>query len=92
MTIYIVDAFAACPLTGNPAGVCPLDNEADGSWMQEVAREMNLSETAFIWPEEDGFQLRWLKTFPIRGVIVTAPSHDPKFDFVSRLFAPGADE
>jgi len=44
---------------GNPAAVCPLSEAADDSWMQSVAAEMNLSETAFFWPEADGFRLRW---------------------------------
>jgi PhzF family phenazine biosynthesis protein len=195
--IYTVDAFAEKPFSGNPAAVCPLDEAADETWMQQVAAEMNLSETAFFWPEADGFRLRWftptlevalcghatlasahvlwsesgrlacdevarfhtrsglltaerngagiqlnfpskeletveppagllealgttacyvaknvfdyfleldgdravrelepdfarLKAFPVRGVIVTARSNDPRFDFVSRFFAPAA--
>jgi PhzF family phenazine biosynthesis protein len=57
--IYTVDAFAHAPFTGNPAAVCPLDSPRDEAWMQRVAMEMNLSETAFLWPEADGFRLRW---------------------------------
>src|SRR5687767_12580170 len=49
--IFTVDAFSARPFTGNPAAVCPLREAADESWMQHVAAEMNLSETAFFWPE-----------------------------------------
>ena len=56
---YQVDAFADRPFTGNPAAVCLLDHEPDPSWMQAVAAEMNLSETAFLWPEPEGFRLRW---------------------------------
>ena len=194
--IFTVDAFADRPFAGNPAAVCPLHAAADESWMQNVAAEMNLSETAFLWPGKDGFHLRWftptvevalcghatlasahilwetgrlpasemarfqtqsglltaqqidssiqldfpakrletvapperlfdalgavghyvgqnafdylieldsesavrslnpdfarLRNFPVRGVIVTARSSDPQFDFVSRFFAPGA--
>ena len=58
-SIYTVDAFAEKPFTGNPAAVCPLERAADDAWMQRVAAEMNLSETAFLWPEADGFRLRW---------------------------------
>jgi len=58
-TIYQVDAFTSQSYTGNPAGVCLLTAPADEVWMQNVAREMNLSETAFLHPEEDGFRLRW---------------------------------
>lgn len=57
--IYQVDAFADGPFTGNPAAVCPLDEPADAAWMQNVALEMNLSETAFCWPEDDVLRLRW---------------------------------
>jgi len=57
--IYQVDAFTAEPFAGNPAAVCLLAEPADAAWMQNVAREMNLSETAFLVPRADGFQLRW---------------------------------
>jgi predicted PhzF superfamily epimerase YddE/YHI9 len=168
-----IDAFADRPFTGNPAAVCLLEREADADWMQAVASEMNLSETAFVHPRDDGFGLRWftpatevdlcghatlaaahalwsegldfpatpvesegapdglldalgveadftgrsrfdalvvvdcaqrvqalepdfaeLARVPVRGVIVTGPSDDARFDFVSRFFAPavGIDE
>jgi PhzF family phenazine biosynthesis protein len=57
--IFTVDAFAEVPFAGNPAGVCLLEQPADVEWMQHVAREMNLSETAFVSPRVDGFNLRW---------------------------------
>lgn len=60
--LWIVDAFAEKPFTGNPAAVCLLDAARDAAWMQHVAAEMNLSETAFVSPRangEDGFDLRW---------------------------------
>jgi PhzF family phenazine biosynthesis protein len=57
--LFQVDAFAARPFAGNPAAVCLLPAGADAGWMQRVAAEMNLSETAFLHPEEDGFRLRW---------------------------------
>jgi len=57
--LFHVDAFTAKPFSGNPAAVCVLANPAEEQWMQNVAREMNLSETAFLWPSEGGFQLRW---------------------------------
>jgi PhzF family phenazine biosynthesis protein len=202
--IFTVDAFTAAPFAGNPAAVCPLPAPADEPWMRAVAREMNLSETAFVSPRgpaaPEEFALRWftpavevalcghatvaaahvlwetgrvpgdrairfhtksgvltarrddgrdggwieldfpakppeaagappalvealgvtpvwvgqnrmdylleleseeavrkvdpdfrlLKSLPVRGVIVTARSHSPEFDFVSRFFAPGA--
>jgi PhzF family phenazine biosynthesis protein len=175
-----VDAFADRPFAGNPAAVCLLDDERDSEWMQTVAAEMNLSETAFVRPLREDFELRasahalWeqrvvvadapirfqtksgvlictqrndfieldfpatpispadpsdelclalgvtpsfagqskydqlivveseqilrslqpdfsqLRRIPMRGVIVTSASDDPRFDFVSRFFAPGA--
>lgn len=194
--IFQVDAFTAAPFAGNPAAVCLLPAPAEPGWMQRVAREMNLSETAFLVKREDGWGLRWftptvevalcghatlasahvlweealltageearfhtksglltcrragewvemdfpaareepasppdslaealgatpryvgrnqfdflveldseetlralapdqalLKTLPVRGVIVTSRPADPRFDFVSRFFAPGS--
>jgi predicted PhzF superfamily epimerase YddE/YHI9 len=57
--IYQVDAFAKAPFKGNPAGVCIVQNAADEKWMQSVASEMNLSETAFAYPENGDYNLRW---------------------------------
>jgi len=57
--IYQVDAFTEKPFSGNPAAVCILSAPRDPMWMQNVAKEMNLSETAFLQKEEDGFSLRW---------------------------------
>ena len=51
--IYQIDAFTTKPFKGNPAGVCILDHEPDVQWMQNVAMEMNLSETAFVFPGHD---------------------------------------
>lgn len=194
MRLLQVDAFTDIAFKGNPAAVCILDRERDAAWMQDVAKEMNLSETAFLVPHADGFGLRWftpsvevalcghatlasahalweervletdarfhtlsglltatrdgdlieldfpakaeekaeapgllleslgakptyvgrnqfdylievetedelralnpdharLRTIPVRGVIVTSRSSDPRFDFVSRFFAPGS--
>jgi predicted PhzF superfamily epimerase YddE/YHI9 len=56
---FIIDAFADAPLQGNPAAVCLLSEPADPAWMQRVAAEMNLSETAFVVREGDGYGLRW---------------------------------
>ncbi len=57
--LYQVDAFSGRPFRGNPAAVCLLDGPRDEGWMQNVAMEMNLSETAFVHSEGDGFRLRW---------------------------------
>ncbi|HLG75092.1 MAG TPA: PhzF family phenazine biosynthesis protein [Ktedonobacteraceae bacterium] len=53
------DAFTDRPFAGNPAAVCVLPEPRNAEWMQDVASEMNLSETAFLVPREDGFDLRW---------------------------------
>ena len=57
--IFQVDAFTAQPFQGNPAGVCLLEKPRDAAWMQSVANEMNLSETAFLLLKNDGYRLRW---------------------------------
>ena len=57
--VFQVDAFTAKAFSGNPAAVCLLEEEAEVQWMQSVAAEMNLSETAFLVPQNDGFGLRW---------------------------------
>jgi PhzF family phenazine biosynthesis protein len=58
--IYQVDAFVAeHEFSGNPAGVCITPSDPDDSWMQNVAMEMNLSETAFLVQEGEEYRLRW---------------------------------
>jgi len=59
IAIYQVDAFTEKPFQGNPAAVCILLEPGEEAWMQNVAREMNLSETAFLHRQGDGFNLRW---------------------------------
>ena len=54
-----VDAFTDRPFTGNPAAVCLLPSPRDAQWMQQIALEMNLAETAFLVRRPDGFDLRW---------------------------------
>jgi PhzF family phenazine biosynthesis protein len=57
--IIQVDAFTSKPFAGNPAAVCVLPEAREETWMRQVAREMNLSETAFLHPMDSGFSLRW---------------------------------
>jgi len=62
LPLFQVDAFTDTPLTGNPAAIVLLDRGSDDDWMQAVASEMNLSETAFLLPldpEVGAFELRW---------------------------------
>lgn len=57
--IYLVDAFTAEPFRGNPAAVCLLPAWRDDRWLQQVAAEFNLSETAFLVRGGGGYDLRW---------------------------------
>lgn len=60
IAITQVDAFTSKPFAGNPAAVCILPKAPDEQWMRDVAREMNLSETAFLVPRDGAYNLRWL--------------------------------
>ncbi len=62
LDLYTVDAFTDRAFAGNPAAVCLLTEPRDAAWMQSVAREMSLSETAFLHPRTprtEGWSLRW---------------------------------
>src|ERR1039458_3505814 len=59
IAITQVDAFTSKPFAGNPAAVCILSKAPEERWMRDVAREMNLSETAFLVPQDGGYNLRW---------------------------------
>ncbi len=77
-TIIQVDAFTNKPFAGNPAAVCVLETPQDDEWMQNVAKEMNLSETAFLVKQEDGYSLRWFTPtteVPLCGHATLASSH-----------------
>jgi PhzF family phenazine biosynthesis protein len=54
-----IDAFTSERFRGNPAAVCLLEEPTDETWMQALAAEMNLSETAFVVAQDDGYNLRW---------------------------------
>jgi PhzF family phenazine biosynthesis protein len=59
LSLYQVDAFTNEPFKGNPAAVCLLDEARPEDWMRALAAEMNLSETAFVLPQGEEFNLRW---------------------------------
>ncbi len=59
LPLFHVDAFASRRFTGNPAAVCLLQEARDSAWMQNVAAELNLADTAFLLPMADHLQLRW---------------------------------
>lgn len=77
--IFQVDAFTNRPFAGNPAAVCILPQPKDDDWMQNVAQEMNLSETAFLLRQDDGsYNLRWFTPateVPLCGHATLASAH-----------------
>jgi len=76
--IYQVDAFTAEPFKGNPAGVCILEKDASDEWMQNVAAEMNLSETAFLTPDHQDFRIRYFTPaaeIPLCGHATLSSAH-----------------
>ncbi len=74
-----VDSFTSEPFRGNPAAVCLLEHEVSDSWMQSVAAEMNLSETAFpVRREKNEYSLRWFTPtveVPLCGHATLASAH-----------------
>jgi PhzF family phenazine biosynthesis protein len=78
LRIVQVDAFTDTLFAGNPAAVCVLPGPREAQWMQHVAREMNLSETAFLYRRPDGFDLRWFTPaveVPLCGHATLASAH-----------------
>lgn len=57
--MFLVDAFASAPLSGNPAAVCLLQAAVETTWMQSMAGEMNQAETAFVLRQGEDWSLRW---------------------------------
>lgn len=58
-SLFLIDAFSSQPFGGNPAAVCLLPGPAEAAWMQLLAGELKLSETAFLWEQAGGYSLRW---------------------------------
>jgi PhzF family phenazine biosynthesis protein len=76
--LFIVDAFTEKPFSGNPAAVCLLPSWKANAWLQAVAAEMNLSETAFLVKQADSFDLRWFTPrveVDLCGHATLAPAH-----------------
>ncbi len=85
--IHQVDAFTNRLFKGNPAAVCLLHETMDDAWMQNLAAEMNLSETAFLLRCEDGFDLRWFTPeteVDLCGHATLASAFPCRLAFVSR--------
>ena len=59
ISLLQIDAFTNRPFSGNPAAVCILSEPREAEWMQQVAAEMNLSETAFLHQQKESYSLRW---------------------------------
>jgi len=76
--LFQVDAFTSVPFRGNPAAVCLLEEPREDAWMQALAAEMNLSETAFVRPLDRRFELRWFTPaieVPLCGHATLASAH-----------------
>jgi len=87
--LYQVDAFSSALFGGNPAAVCLLAAWPDDAWMQAVAAENNLSETAFVVSEPEGPRIRWFTPtteVDLCGHATLASSH---VLFRKGLVAPG---
>jgi len=77
-TIYQVDAFTSAPFTGNPAGVCILENLMPDNWMQNIAAELHVSETAFISAGREGYDIRFFtpeSEVPLCGHATLSSAH-----------------
>jgi PhzF family phenazine biosynthesis protein len=59
LSLFHIDAFTDTPFAGNSAAVFILDEPREDAWLQRVAREMNLAATTFLYPQDDGYHLRW---------------------------------
>jgi predicted PhzF superfamily epimerase YddE/YHI9 len=76
--LFWIDAFADAPFGGNPAAVCLTDADLPDTLKQGIARELNLSETVFIWPRGKGYAIRWFtptKEVPLVGHATLAAAY-----------------
>ena len=89
MRQYIVDAFADRVFEGNPAAVCILDQALDDGMMLSIARENNLSETAFAVPEGEGWRLRWFT--PAMEIDLCGHATLAAAYVITQFVAPGLD-
>lgn len=90
MKQYIVDAFTRVPFSGNPAAVCVTEAWLPEKIMQALAMENNLSETAFIVKEKEGYRLRWFT--PGSEVALCGHATLASSFVILNYFEPGADE
>jgi PhzF family phenazine biosynthesis protein len=87
--IYQLDAFTDRPFGGNPAAVCPLDGWLPDETLQAIAAENNLSETAYLVPEDGGWEIRWFT--PAAEVDLCGHATLASGSVVFRHLAPGSD-
>ncbi len=88
---FHVDAFSDEPFRGNPAGVCLLEAPREAAWMQALAAELRLSETAFLLPGEGAYGLRWFTPEVEVELCGHATLASAKVLFAEGLLAPGED-
>jgi PhzF family phenazine biosynthesis protein len=77
-TIYQVDAFTEIPFKGNPAGVMFLEAFPSETWMQNMAAEMNVSETAFVVADAMHYEIKYFSPtmeIPLCGHATLATAH-----------------
>ncbi|MDO4533203.1 MAG: PhzF family phenazine biosynthesis isomerase, partial [Coriobacteriia bacterium] len=89
MKQYIVDAFTSEPFSGNPAAVCVMESWPSEDSMMKLARENNLSETAFLVKETEGYRLRWFT--PGTEVELCGHATLASSFVVLNYFEPGSD-
>lgn len=85
MKIYQVDAFTDCPYGGNPAGVLPVAAGLSDDQMQKIAMEMNLSETAFVFPGGDGYDFEVRFFTPVEEVDLCGHATIATFHLLNEL-------
>lgn len=91
MRLFTVDAFTNVPFKGNPATFCVLNKPLTHSAYFDIAQEMNLSETAFVYEEGDKYHFRWFKpTVEIdlcgHATLATAKTLFEKFKVTKRFW------
>lgn len=88
--IYQIDAFSGSLFSGNPAAVCPLEAWLDEGLMQDIARENNLSETAFFVPDGEAYHIRWFT--PVAEVDLCGHATLASAFVLLEYLAPSKDE
>lgn len=85
--LYQIDAFTSQVFAGNPAAVCPLEKWLEDSLLQAIAAENNLSETAFLVPLKEQYEIRWFT--PVQEVDLCGHATLASAFVVFRCLEPG---